>query len=96
MTQALNYTEAQIEAIIKAQVVQEFMYDRESDLLTNDYLLIEQGIIDSMGIIRMIGLLEDQFGIIIDPEDFLLESFETINAIKTLVMTKLAGEDNES
>ncbi len=96
MTQAINYTEAQIEELIKTQITQEFMYDRESDILTNDYPLIEQGIIDSMGIIRMIGLLEDNFGIIVDPEDFLLESFETVNAIKTLVMTKLAGEESES
>ncbi|MDJ0903091.1 MAG: acyl carrier protein [Xenococcus sp. MO_188.B8] len=96
MTQAVNYTEDRIEAMVKEQIVKEFMYDKESSLLTNDYPLIEQGIIDSMGVIRMIGFLEDNFKITVDPEDVLLEYFETVKAIKSFVINKLKGVDNES
>jgi acyl carrier protein len=93
VTQSMSYTEEQIEALIKDQISQEFMYDKNTDILTNDYPLIEQGIIDSMGIMRMINFLEEQFGITVEPEDFLLEFFETVNAIKSFTITKMQGSD---
>jgi acyl carrier protein len=93
VTQSMTYTEEQIEALIKEQIAQEFMYDRDTDVLTNDYPLIEQGIIDSMGIMRMINFLEEQFGITVEPEDFLLEFFETVTAIKLFTIAKLQGSD---
>ncbi len=91
-----NYTEETIEQIIKEQIKKEFMYDKNMGELTNDYPLIEQGIIESMGIIRMISFLEDNFNFVVDPEDFLLEHFETVNAIKSFTFSKLENLPIES
>ncbi|QTA87827.1 acyl carrier protein [Desulfonema magnum] len=88
MTQT-TYTAANISRIIKNYIIQEFMYDRVATDLTIDTLLIEEGIIDSMGIFRLITFLEEQFGFTIKPEEVVLESFETITAITGLVKTHL-------
>ena len=53
--------------------------------LDEDSLLIEQGIIDSLAVFTLIGFMEEQFGIKIDPEDVTLDNCSTIRAINELV-----------
>lgn len=57
-------------------------------------LLIDQGIIDSMGIIVLLGFLEEKFSVTIEGDELLPENFATLAAISTLVDKKygIAGE----
>jgi acyl carrier protein len=89
MTAVNKYTEAQIEEIIKEHIVQNFMYDRRDMVLSNDLSIIEEGLIDSLGIFRLASFLEEKFGITFNPEEFLLENFETVNVIKSFVISRL-------
>ncbi|MFN8441275.1 MAG: acyl carrier protein [Caldilineaceae bacterium] len=79
-----------IQSIVRNYIVREFMYDKSGAYLTNDTRLIEEGIIDSMGIFVLIAFLEEQFHFTIEPENVVLESFETVSAISKLVKTRLA------
>jgi len=51
-------------------------------------LLIDQGIIDSMGIIVLLGFLEEKFAVCIEGDELLPENFATLTAISTLVDKK--------
>jgi acyl carrier protein len=84
-------TTEQIETTIKAYITETFMYDREGVSLTNDFPLFDQGIIDSMGIFRLISYLEEQFSVTVEPEEVIIENFATVNAITSLV----AGSTNK-
>jgi acyl carrier protein len=46
---------------------------------------VEQGIIDSFGIMTLLGFLEESFGIQIGGDELLPENFESIAAISALV-----------
>jgi acyl carrier protein len=89
MTLINNYTETQIEQIIKEHIVQKLMYRGTDVILSNEVPLIEAGILDSMSIFRLASFLEEKFGFTLNPEEFLMENFETVNAIKSLVFRKL-------
>ena len=89
MTQT-GYTASNISGIIKNYISQEFMYDRPDADLTIATPLIDEGIIDSMGIFRLITFLEEEFDFTIKPEEVILESFETITAITNLLKTRLS------
>jgi acyl carrier protein len=89
MTEVKKYTEDQIVDKIKEHIVKEFFYDRPNDVLLNDSPLIEAGMNDSLGIFLLAEFLEKEFGFTLNPEEFLLENFETVNAIKSLVVSKL-------
>lgn len=86
-----RYTESEVEEILKSQVLKEFMYDKPEVILDNDSLLIEEEIIDSLGIFVLISLMEEQFNIKINPDEVMLDNFETIDTIKSLVMSKLGS-----
>lgn len=47
--------------------------------------LFASGVLDSFGIAQLIGALEEEFSIEIDPEDILPENFSTVNEIVTLL-----------
>jgi len=83
-------TVADIQNVIKDYIVKELMYDRPETELTIDTPLIEEEIIDSMGIFRLITFLEEQFSFTLKHEEVVLESFETIVAIANLVETHLS------
>lgn len=89
MTAVNKYTEAQIEQMIKDYILKEFMYDRADGILSNYLLLLEEGIIDSLGIFKLASFLEEKFGVTLNPEEFLLENFGTVNAIKSFVISRL-------
>lgn len=58
------------------------------DGLANDTQLLEKEIMDSTGILMVIGFLEDEFDIFIDADDVSVDHFRTIDAIAELVADK--------
>lgn len=86
-----RYTESEVEEILKSQILKEFMYDKPEVILDNDSLLIEEEIIDSLGIFVLISLMEEQFNIKINSDEVMLDNFETLDTIKSLVMSKIAS-----
>lgn len=53
-----------------------------------DSRLIERGILDSLGIVDVVGFIEATFDIHIDDEDLVAEHFQTIAAISHFVRDK--------
>lgn len=77
-----------IEETIKAFIIKEFLHGNTTATLEGN--LVHAGIIDSLGILTLINFLEQQFKASIEPEDVVLENFETIGAIKNLVALRTA------
>ena len=69
-------------------VRQEFLLDRPDLILTDEYPLIQEGVIDSLGIFVMQRFIDDTFGVKISPDDVVLDHFENINAMVELVEQK--------
>ncbi len=76
-----------IKQAVREQVISEFM-DGQGDKLTDETRLVEEEIIDSLGIFLMLGFIKERFGIEVDPEDVTLENFASINAIVDLINGK--------
>ncbi|HEX5096451.1 MAG TPA: acyl carrier protein [Acidimicrobiia bacterium] len=58
------------------------------DELTN---LIEEDILDSLGIMSLVEFIEERYGLDIDPAEIEIENFETLAAITSLVAAKQAA-----
>lgn len=86
----MRVTGQDIEQAIKAHIVKEYMYDKPETMFDNDLPLIQEGIIDSLGIFVLIGFIEKEFEIKVQPRDVVLENFETVNTIKNLVIARLS------
>lgn len=83
-------TSEQIQNILIGFITEEFLYNRPEIALTNDLNIIDQGIVDSMDLFRLIEFLEDEAGVMWEPEEMVQKNFQTIKAITALVLRKLA------
>jgi acyl carrier protein len=56
--------------------------------LSWDDSLIKSGIVDSLGILRLVAFIEENFSVMVDDTEVVPENFETINAMSSLVERK--------
>lgn len=73
---------------IERFVVDELMLGDSKTRIDPDKSLITSGIIDSLGLLRLISYIEEQFGISVKDIDMVPENFETINKIETYIKNK--------
>jgi len=76
----------ELEKFLLTEVVPDHGGDIKS--LNPDEDLLGQGIIDSMGIIKVISFLEERFHIKIYDQDINLENFRSLNCIKRMIESK--------
>ena len=74
-----------IEQQVRQYLMETGRWDGPASDLTNDFGLIEEDIIDSMGIWSLIAFLEDTYDVVVDTGDLLLENLGTISDITRLV-----------
>lgn len=77
-----------LEQSINNFIQQEFLYDKPEVKITNDFNIIEQGILDSMDIFRLIQFVEEEVGISFEPEEMVQTNFQSINHIVNFVSKK--------
>ncbi len=70
--------------ILTEQIKSEFL-DGRNVALTVDTPLIDNEIIDSLGIFLLLGFIKDHFGVEVEPENVSIENFSTIGAIARLI-----------
>jgi acyl carrier protein len=77
-----------LEKSINDFMQEEFLYDKPEIKITNDFNIIEQGILDSMDIFRLIQFIEEEIDISFEPEEMVQTNFQSINDIIRFVQTK--------
>ncbi len=70
---------------IKAFIIDQLDYRGSPNDLTATYPLIDREAIDSMGILQIVGFVEDEFGVEVGDEDLVVDNFASIEAIATMV-----------
>ena len=70
---------------IKQFIVDEFMPDVSVDELDSDFDLLTGGVVDSLGLLKFVAWMEDEFDITVDDSQLGPESFRTVAAIKAFI-----------
>jgi acyl carrier protein len=76
-----------IEALVRQFIVREFRVN-DPARLADDTLLMEEGIVDSVGMLAVIMFLESEFGIEVDNLEIMPENLESIARIASFVAGK--------
>ena len=79
---------SEIENKIRRFLVENFILSERMDELGSDESLLENGVVDSTGILELVFFAEDQFGIQIDASEVLPENFDSINAFAAYIRRK--------
>jgi acyl carrier protein len=66
-------------------LVDEFLPDVPADSLAADYDLLAGGVIDSLGLLKVIAWLEDRFDVVVDDIEIEPDNFRTVAAMNAFV-----------
>ncbi len=77
-----------VEKIIEDFIRQEFEIDDDPEF-SRDIHLFDSGFVDSLGAVRIVCFVEEEFGIEITQKDITLYPMNSINEIAEVVKTKL-------
>jgi acyl carrier protein len=76
-----------IKSRVESYILNAVHVDKEK--IRDDSLIFREGYFDSMGFIRLITFIEEEFGIKTTDADLIEENFESINAISDFISRKL-------
>lgn len=73
---------------IRQFILMELNAQKTADELTDDFPLLEGGVLDSVGIFHLVSFLESSFRVELEDEELLPQNFRTIGDIARLVAEK--------
>ena len=71
--------------VIREFIVTEIMHGAKEDALANDYQLLDEGVLDSLGLQQLITYLEAKYDIMVDDDYLMPEYFTTLETIAKLI-----------
>ena len=74
---------------IRTFIFENFLFDAEEGDLLNDSSFLDQGIIDSTGVLELVTYLEEEFDITIEDEELIPENLDSINNVNAFLETKM-------
>ena len=72
---------------VKNFITTNFYVPNPADL-TDDASLLDRGIVDSTGVLEIIGFLEQEFGVTVDDAEILPENLDSVGRIAEFVAKK--------
>lgn len=80
---------AETVATIRQFIFDNFLFDAAEEDLGNDDSFLEQGIIDSTGVLELVEWIEDTFEISVDDEELIPENLDSVNQLAAFIAKKL-------
>jgi 2-hydroxymuconate-semialdehyde hydrolase len=82
----------QISLSITNFIRSELIYENDQDF--DDHTdLIERGIVDSMSLVRLIGFIEEEYGIRVKDEEIVPEHFSSLRKITAFIAQRSIADD---
>lgn len=73
--------------VLKEYILEELMKGSQ-DVLDENENLLAAGIIDSLGILRLVSFVEDKFGIEVPDNDVTIDNFQSIKSMSDYVISQ--------
>ena len=93
----MNASQDQIRAAVLKFLQSNFMFD-EKKQVPDDQSLLDSGIVDSIGILELIGFLEDKYAVKFLDEELVADNFDTLGKLTRFLIGKLkeSGETSNA
>ena len=84
-----------VEDLIKQFIMREMLNEEGNIPLENTTLLLDSGVVDSLGIMKLLAFLEETFSIRLGEDELIPENFESVDSISLLVTKRnVSGKDS--
>jgi acyl carrier protein len=81
-------TEAEVMHRTREYLVENFLYMRRQRTIGEDDSLLHTGVIASLGVMELVGWVEQTFSIVVDPAEITEPNFDTVRGIAKFIQAK--------
>src|SRR4051794_26835931 len=81
---------------VREFIIENFLFGHSDNSLEDDESFLDTGIIDSTGVLQLIGYLEEHFGISITDDDVTPANLDSVNRVVTFVESRRAAPGDRS
>ena len=91
MPTAVRESAHNLKGIVTEFIREAYLFGSEDHPLGEDDSLMEQGIVDSTGILELAAFLQSRFNVSVEDEEFLPENLDTLNNLCAYILRKTDG-----
>jgi len=77
-----------IETLIRNYILENLLFSTDNGQLQDDTSFLEEGIVDSTGVLELVMFTEETFGITVKDEEIVPENFDSIERLARYVRSK--------
>jgi len=78
----------QLKTELRTYITENFLFGQDTAILTDDVSFLEQGLIDSTGILEIVAHLEQAYGVSVEDEELIPMNFDSVNNLAAYVSRK--------
>lgn len=77
-----------VEASIRRYILANLLFSDDETLLKDDASFLEEGIVDSTGVLELVMFVEETFGVVVEDEEIVPENFDSVLSLARYVDQK--------
>jgi acyl carrier protein len=81
----------QIEPQIRQYLAENFLFSDNGYELEDEASFLEEGVVDSTGVLELVMFVEETFGITVQDEEIMPQNFDSVSQLAAYVRHKLAS-----
>lgn len=85
----------QVKPEIKKFIIENFLYGQDDNTLSDEVSFLENGIIDSTGVLELVSFVQEAFGIHVTDEELIPDNFDSLNRLEFFIANKQAAGNQD-
>ncbi len=77
-----------IESQIKTYILENFLFSDNGYQLADDASFLEEGIVDSTGVLELVMFVEETFGVTVEDAEIVPENFDSVGQLAAYIRSK--------
>ncbi len=83
-----------IQHVVRDFILENYLFSDNPSDLRNDVSLLDEGILDSTGILEVVMFLEEQFSTVISDDEMTPENLDSVDGMVSFLKKKLSFNDH--
>ena len=83
----------EVKTEIRKFIIENFYYGQDDNKLTDDVSFLENGIIDSTGVLELVSFVQEKHGIRVWDDELIPDNFDSLNKLEAFITKKLGRKE---
>ena len=83
----------QLKSEIRHFIIENYLYGQDGNDFADDVSFLENGLIDSTGVLELVSFVQEKYGISVADEELIPDNFDSIQNLSAFIIKKMGEGD---